>query len=218
MTPLLSFATGAFLSAAFLDILPEAVEMVEEPHPILATALVGIASYFVLERLLMTFLNKNKNIEHSHSEHTESLPPLLIFGDSFHNFLDGIVIAISFVANPSLGLITTLAVAAHEVPQEIGDFSILLHQGWSKKKVIFVNILQSLATIPGVLVGYFAGQALETQLPYMLAYAAGIFIYIACSDIIPEIHHDSGHKKFYQVVVPFAVSIILLSYLIGLTH
>jgi zinc and cadmium transporter len=218
ITPLLAFATGAFLSAAFLDILPEAIEMSPEAHPILLTTLIGIVSFFILERLMMTFLFRHQNHGESHSDHTESLPLLLILGDSFHNFLDGIVIAIAYVANPSLGLVTAIAVAAHEIPQEIGDFSILLHQGWSKKKVILINIMQSLLTIPGVLIGYYAGNLLDIQLPYFLAFAAGMFIYIGCSDIIPEIHHHSGHKKFYSVVLPLLASIILIGYLISLTH
>ncbi|MEK7526617.1 MAG: ZIP family metal transporter [Patescibacteria group bacterium] len=218
MTPLLSFAAGAFLAAAFLDILPEAIELVAEPHLILVTTLLGIVTFFVLERMLMTFFYKHKDITEAHSDHTESLPLLLILGDSFHNFLDGIVIALSFVANPSLGLITTLAVAAHEIPQEIGDFGVLLNQGWSKKKVILVNIVQSLFTLPGALLGYYTGNSLEHLLPYSLAAAAGIFIYLACSDVIPEIHHRSGHKQFYKVVLPLVASIIIIGYLVNLTH
>lgn len=218
MTPLLAFGAGAFLAAAFLDVLPEAIEMVEEPHPIFITALAGIVIFFILERLLMTFFYGHKDEDEEHSAHTESLPILLIVGDSFHNFVDGIVIALSFVANPTLGLVTALAISAHEIPQEIGDFSILLNQGWSKKKVIIVNIIQSLLTIPGVFLGYYAGQLLEAQLPHMLAFAGGIFIYIACSDIIPEIHHKSGHQKFYGVILPLLASIILIGYLVGLAH
>ncbi len=218
MTPLLSLAAGAFLAAAFLDILPEAIAMSDNPQPVLLATLVGIVSYFVLERLLMTFLFRHPGHEESHSDHTESLPLLLIFGDSFHNFLDGIVIALAFVANPTIGFITTIAVAAHEIPQEIGDFSILLHQGWSKSKVIFVNIMQSLLTIPGVLLGYYAGTTLEKQLPSLLGLTAGIFIYLACSDVIPEIHHRSAHKVFFGAILPLLASLLVIGFLIGLAH
>lgn len=216
MTPLLTIAAGAFLSASFLDILPEAIEGAPEPHYVLAAALGGFLFYFVLERLLM-YIHSAKG-DHSHSDHTESLPFLLVLGDSIHNFLDGIVIALAYVTNPVLGLTTTLGVAAHEIPQEIGDFSVLLNQGWSKKKIILVNISQSLLTIPGVLIGYYAGHAFENYLPYLLAVTAGIFIYIAASDLIPEIHHKTGHKYFYRVVIPLIASVSVMAYLIELAH
>lgn len=216
ITPLLAFAAGAFLSAAFLDVLPEALEAVEEPHPILTAALVGFLIFFALERFLMRYTHKHS--EHSHGDHTESLPFLLILGDSLHNFLDGIVIALSFLANPVLGLATTLAVAAHEIPQEIGDAIVLLNQGWSKTKIILVNIGQSLLTIPGVLLGYYAGQQLESSLPILLAGAGGVFIYLAASDIIPEIHHQAGHKHVWRVILPMLASILIVGYLVALAH
>lgn len=213
---LLAFAAGAFLAAAFLDILPEALEMGVEPHNVMIAVLSGFLIFFLLERLLMIAHKKNEG--HVHSEHTESLPFLIVLGDAVHNFLDGIVIAIAYVANPVLGFTTALGVAAHEIPQEIGDFSVLLDQGWSKKKIIIVNILQSLLTIPGVLIGYYLGFGLEEYLPYLLGGAAGIFLYIAASDLIPEIHHRTGHKHFYKVVIPLICSILLIGYLIYLTH
>lgn len=217
IVPLLSFAAGAFLSAAMLDILPEALEMVEEPHPVLLFTLIGFTAFFILERILMKFFYHHHQ-GGSHSDHTESLPPLLILGDSFHNFLDGIVIALAFNANPALGLVSALAIAAHEVPQEIGDFSILLNQGWSRTKILMVNISQSLLTIPGVLLGYYAGNLLQPHLPYLLALAAGIFIYLGASDLIPEIHHKAGHKHFNIVILPLVLGIFMVWYLVGLTH
>lgn len=216
ITPLLAFAAGAFLGVSFLDLLPEAVEMVEEPHGVFIAALVGFLVFFVLERALMRFHSKRD--EHEHSEHTESLPLLVILGDCIHNFLDGIVIALAYIANPALGLVTALGVAAHEIPQEIGDFGVLLSQGWSRRKVIAVNILQSLLTIPGALLGYYAGQALEGYLPYLLAGTAGIFLYIAASDLVPEIHHRTGHRNFYRVVISLIASVLVIAYLIEVTH
>lgn len=216
LTPLLAFAAGAFLAASFLDILPEALELGVEPHNVLAAALGGFLSFFILERLLM--LLQAHGAGHTHSDHTESLSFLLVLGDSIHNFLDGVVIALAYLANPVLGLTTTLGVAAHEIPQEIGDFSILLGQGWSKKRIIWVNIGQSLLTIPGVLLGYYGGQALGAYLPYLLGVTAGIFCYLAASDLIPEIHHRAGHRQFWIVVLPLLASVLLLWYLINLTH
>lgn len=215
--PLLAFAAGAFLGASFLDILPEALEMVEEPHPVLIAGLVGFLIFFAMERLFMRYFHHHHQTN-EHADHTESLPFLLILGDSIHNFLDGVVIALSYLANPTLGLVTTLAVAAHEIPQEIGDFSVLLNQGWSKKKIIMINVLQSLLTVPGVLLGYYGGQLVEPYLPYLLAGAAGIFIYIAASDLIPEIHHHASHKYVYGVLIMLLAGAFAVGLLSTLAH
>lgn len=217
MSPLLSFGAGAFLGAAFLDILPEALEQSPEAHPVLIAALTGFVLFFFLERAMMKF-GLGHHHELHHSDHTESLPFLVILGDCIHNFLDGVVIALAFVANPVLALPTTLAISAHEIPQEIGDFAILLHAGWSRKKVAAINILQSLLTVPGVLLGYYMGQAVLPYLPLLLAGAAGSFLYIAASELIPEIHHQAGHKHFFRIAIPFLASIILIGYLTTLAH
>lgn len=215
--PLIAFGAGAFLGAAFLDILPQALETASEPHDVLRAVLTGFILFFILERLIMKYFRPHH--EHgAHADHTESLPFLLIAGDSFHNFLDGIVIALAYVANPVLGLPTALAIAAHEIPQEIGDFSVLIQLGWKKSVVLGVNILQSLLTIPGVLLGFYLGQIVEPYLPSFLGIAAGIFIYIAASDLIPEIHHRAGHKDFWRVVLPTVLGILILSYLTTLAH
>lgn len=214
---LTSLGTGAFLGAAFLDILPEAIEMAGEPHPILKIALIGFLLFFVAERIIMKYFKKDAKTHH-HDEHVEALPVLLIVGDSLHNFMDGIVIALAFVADPTLGLSAALAIAAHEIPQEIGDFSILLHLGWKKSKVILVNILQSLLTIPGVFIGFYLGNNLEPQLPIMLGFTAGIFIYIAASDLIPMLHHQAGHKYAYRLIFPMILGALVVSWLAQLAH
>lgn len=217
MTPLIAFGAGAFLGAAFLDILPEALEVTPEPHPILFFTLAGFVLFFTLERFIMRYLRGHPN-HGVHSDHTESLPVLLISGDTFHNFLDGIVIALAFSADPLLGLPTALAIAAHEIPQEIGDFAVLLRVGWKKLTVIGVNVVQSLVTIPGVVLGYSLGQRLEGFLPQSLGIAAGIFLYIAASDLVPEIHHRAGHKAFWSVVIPTILGITTLWFLSNLAH
>lgn len=215
--PLVSFGAGAFMSAALLDILPEAVESVSEPHPVFMAALAGFLLFFAVERFVMKYLRTHDH-DGKHSDHTESLPYLLIAGDSFHNFIDGIVIGLAYVANPALGLPTALAIAAHEVPQEIGDFAVFIKLGWKRSTIMAINILQSLLTIPGVLLGFSAGTHLETYLPYLLALAAGIFIYIAASDLIPEIHHKSGHTQFWPVVAPMIAGALVLYYLSVFAH
>jgi zinc and cadmium transporter len=220
MTSLLAFAAAAFLGVSFLDLLPEAVEALAEPHYAFIAFLIGLTAFFTLERSLMRYLHKHPH-EHGHGEeddHTESLPALIILGDSLHNFLDGIAIAVAYVADPALGLTTALAVAAHEVPQEIGDFAILLDRGWSRLKVFWVNIVSASSALLGVWIGYSTVKSFESWMPYLLAGVAGIFSYIALSDLIPEIHHRARHKYLYRVLIPFLVGLILIWYLISLTH
>ncbi|MBI3956002.1 ZIP family metal transporter [Candidatus Gottesmanbacteria bacterium] len=215
-TSLLSFAAGAFIATSFTDLIPEAIDQFGSAHPVLLATMTGLVTFFILERLLMRYgLRSDK---HDHADHTETLPTLLILGDTIHNFLDGIVIAVAYVANPVLGLTTTLAVAAHELPQEIGDFSVLLNHGWSRGKVLLVNILQSLATVPGVVVGFAAGNALTAHLPSFLGAAGGIFLYLGASDLIPELHHRAGHRHVLRVVVPLLAGITIVTALVRLTH
>lgn len=209
MTTLISFGAGAFLAAAFLDILPEALEQTTEPQLVLIATLAGFTIFFILERFQMRYIRGNIH-EKTHSDHTESLSFLIILGDSIHNFLDGIVIAIAFTANPLLGLPTAFAIAAHEIPQEIGDFSVLLKLNWPKNKIIAVNVIQSLLTIPGVMIGYYMGRIVEPYMPLFLGVTAGIFLYIGASDLVPELHHQSGHKHFFRVIIPFILSVVLI--------
>jgi len=217
ITPLITFGAGAFLGVSFLDLLPEAVEAVTEPHYVFMAALTGFFLFFALERTLMRYVPTHHH-GHAHGDHTESLPILVVIGDGFHNFLDGIVIGLAFIANPLLGLPTALAIAAHEIPQEIGDFAILLDQGWSKKKILMVNILSSVLTVIGALIGYYAVGLFENSLPYLLAGTAGIFLYIAASDLIPEIHHRAGHTALYSILFFFLLGLVSIGYLSSLAH
>lgn len=216
LTALLSFAAGTFLAAVFFEMLPEAVGSVTKPHAVFMFVLIGFTGFFVLERLSMRFLVMRD--KHAHAEHTEALPLLMIVGDSLHNFIDGIVLALSYVANPALVLPTALAIAAHEIPQEVSDAVVFLKLGWAKKQILLLNIYQSLLTLPGVLVGLWFGNMFETALPYLLALAAGIFLYIAASDLIPEIHHSTRHKNVAIAVLPFVSATIVMYFLLNLTH
>jgi zinc and cadmium transporter len=219
MTSLLAFAAAAFLGVSFLDLLPEAIESVDEPHFIFVAFLAGITIFFALERVLMKYFKTHSHTHDEHEdEHTESLPALIIIGDALHNFLDGIAIAIAYIADPTLGLTAALAIAAHEIPQEVGDFSILLDRGWSSKKVLLTNIFCGLATFVGIFIGYFAASTFVSYLPYLLALVAGTFTYIGLSDLIPEIHHRAGHKNFYRVLVPFVAGLFIMGYIIFKTH
>jgi zinc and cadmium transporter len=218
MIPLLSFAAGVFLGVSFLDLLPEAIEAVAEPHNVFIAFLAGVLFFFTLERVLMRYVHRHSSDTAPHDEHTEPLPALIILGDTLHNFLDGIVIALAYVANPALGLTTTLAIAAHEVPQEIGDFAVLLDQGWSKARILTVNFASAGVALIGIGIGYFAAPFFEGSLPYLLAGVAGIFAYIALSDLIPELHHRAKHIYVYRVLFPFLIGLLLMGYLTTLAH
>ncbi len=192
--PLAAFAAGTLLGTAFLDLLPEAIEAAEksgtDAHGIFFWALVGIILFFLLERFVHWF--------HHHHEHVGEIKKptgtLIVLGDSIHNFIDGVAIAVTFMIDPALGVVTTLAVGAHEIPQEIGDFGILLKAGYSRKKVLLFNVLSACAALVGALLTYFIGPSIADSLPTLLAVTAGFFIYIAASDLIPEIH-AWGTKK-----------------------
>lgn len=217
-TSLLVFAAGAFLGVGFLDLLPEAIEAVREPRFVFVAVLIGFFLFFALERVLGKHFPQHELGAVGHAEHTESLSLLVVVGDTLHNFLDGIVIALAYIAEPTLGLATALAIAAHEIPQEIGDFAILLDQGWTKTKIFIVNLASSLATLVGIAAGYFAATFFQGWLAYLLGGTAGIFIYIAASDLIPEIHHRSGHEHAYRILAVFLFSLVLTGLLITYSH
>ncbi len=208
---LASFAAGTFLGAAFLDLLPEALHEAEELNiNVSLWVLVGIVFFFLIERAIHWFHHHEEY--HEHEKETKSTVPLIIIGDTMHNFVDGVVIAATFLVSIPLGIVTTLAVAAHEIPQEIGDFGLLLHKGLSRKKVILVNILSASAAFAGAIITYLAGNALEDYLPIFLAVTAGFFIYIAASDLIPEIHHEK-RKGFALIESALLILGILFIYL-----
>jgi len=178
------FAAGVLLAAAFTDLLPEAIEEVDSQSALLA-ALLGLLFFFMLERFLRFF--------HHHHEHEEdgknkSSNSLIIIGDTLHNALDGVAIGAAFLISPSTGIVAAIAIAFHEIPQEIGDFGLLLRNGMKKKKVLLVNVISALATTAAAVITFAVGDAESTIIPYALAATAGFFIYIAASDIIPEIH------------------------------
>ena len=200
---LASFAAGVLLGAAFFDLLPEAFQeagsSIKNVH---AWVLVGLVSFFLLERSIHWFHHHEKHDEHDNGiSGGKSTIPLIIISDTVHNFLDGIIIAATFLTNPQLGIISTLAVVAHEIPQEIGDFGLLLHRGMPKKKIIIVNILSATVSFAGAILTYIFGNFLENYVGIFLAATAGFFIYIAASDLIPEINYE--RRKGYALVESF---------------
>ena len=189
---LVSYAIGALLGAAFLELLPHAFEGGKSVRSVAATVLAGIFVFFILEKLVLW---RHCHVEDCevHDQHADAHDHgrsgmLILIGDSFHNFVDGILIAAAFMENTQLGIVTALAVIAHEIPQEVGDFLILLHSGYSRTRAFMLNLASSLAMFAGGLLAYFALQALQEWVQSILALAAASMIYVAVADLIPGLH------------------------------
>jgi zinc and cadmium transporter len=188
---LVSFAIGTLLGAAFLEVIPHAFEQ-GEAHQVAASILGGIFAFFVLEKLLLWRHCHTENCE-VHDQHANAHDHgrsglLIVVGDTVHNFLDGLLIAAAFLQSTELGIIAALAIIAHEIPQEVGDFLILLHSGYSRMKALAMNLISSLATVIGGVIGYFALQHVSGMEPVLLGFVAASMIYVAVADLIPGLH------------------------------
>ncbi|OGW33107.1 MAG: ZIP zinc transporter [Nitrospirae bacterium GWC2_56_14] len=183
---LVSYSAGTLLGAAFLGMLPQALERAYA-GPVLATVLAGIVLFFLLEKLVIW-----RHCHDGECERHNTAGPLILFGDAFHNFVDGVVIAAAFLISIPLGTATALAVIAHEVPQEIGDFAVLLDSGYPRQRAFLYNLYSSLATLPGAMIAYFYLTTVQAAVPYILAFSAASFIYIATADLIPKLHRNAG--------------------------
>jgi zinc and cadmium transporter len=181
---LISYAVGTLLGVALLALLPEALAGLEAQKA-MPTLLAGILSFFLLEKLVLW---RHCHDAHECEVHTSSAASLVIVGDAFHTFVDGAVIAAAVVTSVPLGITTALAVATHEIPQEVGDVAILLRAGYSRLRAFTVNLLSGLGGILGAMVMIYAAEALPHALPYVLAFAAGNFLYVAMADLIPDLH------------------------------
>ena len=188
---MVSFAIGALLGAAFLEVIPHAFER-GEPRQAALAILGGIFVFFVLEKLLLWRHCHTENCE-VHDQHASSHDGgrsglLIIVGDTIHNFVDGLLIAAAFMQSTELGVIAAVAIIAHEIPQEVGDFLILLHSGYTRARALAMNLLSSLATVVGGLIGYFALQAVAEWEATLLGVVAASMIYVAVADLIPGLH------------------------------
>jgi len=186
------FAAGALLAAVFLDLLTDGIE--EAPAGTVLTAtMVGIFIFFFAERFLRWF--------HHHHQHGSPDPSvsLIVAGDTIHNALDGIAIAAAFLVSVPTGIVTTIAVAAHEIPQEIGDFGLLLSKGVKRSKVLLINVVSALATVVTAIITFQLGSNTELPLGVLLGVSAGFLLYIALSDIIPTIHEKSTNKRLFEL-------------------
>ncbi len=216
LVPLLvSYAVGALLGAVFLDILPHLFEKTDNHGATAALILFGILGFFVLEKLLLW--------RHHHGEAHAAAPGghdhahdggrsgwMIVVGDSFHNFTDGVIIASAFLADVNLGVVTAAAIVAHEVPQEVGDFLVLLNSGFSKAKALVLNAVSSLAAVAGALLGYFALSAAEQWVPRVLAISAAGMLYVAVADLIPGLHRRARLAETAMQVVFIGLGIATL--------
>lgn len=211
---IVAFAAGGLLGGAFFHLLPEGMELNENALPI---ALLGLVVFFVLDSLLWVYHCHGGHRFHDEHKHGHaSCPPekpvgwLNLFGDALHNLTDGVVIASAFLVNPALGWTTTMAVAIHEVPQEIGDFGILIHSGMNRRKALLLNGLVALTILVGI-VGVFAAQEyIEGITAYTLPFAAGGFIYMACTNLLSEIKEESSLKRRSIQFLFFLLGLALL--------
>jgi len=205
---LVSFAAGALLGAAFLDILPNALEAAPSTQ-VLAYCLGGIIVFFLLEKFFYWYHAHAKPHRHR-KKHVHAFTYLNLIGDGVHNFLDGIAIAVSFLTSIELGVIVTFAVILHEIPQEIGDFGVLIYGGMTPSRALMYNLLSAVTAIGGALVGYFLGATIAPIKPLILAFAAGSFIYIATVDLIPELQKEPRIGRIMYQLIPFLLGIALI--------
>ncbi len=201
---LIGFSAGALIGSAFLHILPESLET-SKSTVVFYYSILGIILFFLLERFL--------HWRHCHDKdcHVHSFTYLNLFGEAFHNFIDGIAIAASFVISVKLGMITTLAIIMHEIPKELGNFGVLIYGGFSRQKALFYNFLSALMAIFGALVGYFISDFAHGFLNFIMPLTAGGFIYIAASDLIPEIHKEKDQKRATLAFIAFLIGIAFMA-------
>ncbi len=200
---LIGLSAGALMGGAFLHLLPEAVEK-SDRLDIYFLVLVGFILFFLVEKVLH-WRHCHKGQCDVHTFHYMNL-----VGDSLHNFIDGLIMAASFVVSLPLGITTTIAIAAHEIPQEIGDFGVLLYGGFSKRKAILMNFVVALTAVFGGIVGYFISNLVEDVILYILPFAAGGFIYIAATDLVPEIRKELDMRKYMATLLVFICGILLM--------
>ncbi len=224
MVPLLvSFAIGALLGAVFLEILPHAFELNKDVHTMAGTVLFGILLFFTLEKLVLwrhchhTVECEAHGVHDGHTDHGRS-GMMIMVGDTFHNFVDGILIAAAFMVDVQVGIVTSLAIIAHEIPQEVGDFLILLHSGYTRRQAFTFNLLSSLATLVGGVLAYFALQSMQEVVPYFLGIAAASMLYVAVADLIPGLHKRPEIRATIQQVTLIGLgigSVWLAGFLLG---
>ncbi|MCC7487445.1 MAG: ZIP family metal transporter [Burkholderiales bacterium] len=211
---MVSYAVGAMLGAAFLDLLPEAFRQANSIEALFAVTLGGLLVFFMLEKAAL-WRHRHAGEDGAHAgreRHGKSgMGLLIVVGDGFHNFVDGVLIAAAFITDARLGVTTTLAIAAHEIPQEIGDFMVLLHAGYTRRRALALNFASGLAAVAGGIVGYFALDYARNATPHVLALAAASFIYIAVADLIPDLHRARDTRATLWQVMLIAAGVATMA-------
>ena len=211
---LISFAIGILLAAALLGLIPEAIEESGgEPHVVMPFVLGGILFFFIMEKIVIWRNCRNKECEvHSHAS-----GPIILIGDSLHNLTDGIVIATAFLTDLSIGIAAGITILIHELAHETSDFGILLHSGYSKKKALMYNLISSSTTIPAAIIGYFVLGFVSSVTPFILAISAASFIYIALSDLTPDLHQHTDLKYTIRQLLLIIAGILVIYVLLILS-
>jgi len=212
---LIGFSAGVLLSVTFFDLFPEALDGFAEPHEAFVYVLIGICSFFLIERLFASI--------HSH-EHTADESetgvdapalrrsvPLVVFGDSIHNFFDGVTVAVTFAVSIPLGIATAVSVLVHELPHEIADFTILLRSGMTRRKAFMINLYSALVAPLGTVIAYFFTTRINSIEAPLLAIAAGNLLYIAMSDLIPHLHHERNVRRVVVQSILFLAGVAMLA-------
>ena len=211
-----SYAVGALLGAVFLDLLPHLFEQTRDPGRIAGFLLLGLLAFFVLEKVLLWRHHHHSDDEpgaqpgshaHYHAQDHGRTGWMIVVGDAFHNFTDGVIIAGAFLADVRLGVVTAVAIIAHEIPQEIGDFLVLLHSGFERRQALAMNALSGLATVAGALIAYFAISHVSAWIPDILAIAAASMIYVAVADLIPGLQRRTAPAETLLQVAFIALGI-----------
>jgi zinc and cadmium transporter len=208
---LVAFAAGSMMGVAFLELIPESFGAIGNFHYVLF----GILGFLLLESLIHwhhTHYEKNC-CDKCTSEQIKPAAYLNLIGDALHNFIDGLIVSAGFLASTASGISITLAMALHEIPQEIGDFGILMKSGFSRKKALFSNFLSALFAVVGAIAGYFFLNHLQNLTPYVIAIAAGGFIYIAGSDLIPELHEKDSYQNVLLKIIFLILGVALMWFL-----
>jgi len=200
---LVSLSAGTLMGGAFLHLLPEAVENLE-PRILFSTVLLSFVTFFLIEKIFLW--------RHCHKGECDihSFGTMNLIGDAIHNFIDGLIIAATFSAGIHLGIITTIAVALHEIPQEIGDFGVLLYSGFNRRKALLANFAVASTALLGVLVGFYISEHVDNLISYLIPFAAGGFIYIAASDLMPEIRKETNQRKSLLSFGTFLIGVVIM--------
>jgi len=209
---MVSVSAGLLLGSALLNLIPEAFESHADIRALAWTLLMGLIGFFVLEKLSVlrhSHHHEGDGHHHHHGHDREEAGPggmLILVGDGIHNFADGVMIAAAFIADPALGWLTTAAIAAHEIPQEIGDFIILINAGYTRARALVYNVLSGLSAVAGGVLGYVSLSHAQGLLPYVLVLAAASFIYVALADLIPDLHRETRRRGewFWQFALMMA--------------